>query len=278
MLSNPGVGPNATIMRWIEDVLLYHFTLRHVPGKTFSVDGLSRRPKYPGDEEYPPVDPELMDKPKSMLFEYPDKDNQVSDWEKWEPLQLEEFADEIDTRGGYLQLVAAEISDFDKELNHARIQEQELRTAIMSQSTGSNIDPVAVLALSKPLLPVDSQEERVEDTQTYLDHRKGSEGEDWDNLLPLVKSWLQNPGTEPQDLKGWDIEKFKKFARQFFFDPKGRLYRRNLEERHKLVVNIDRRMYMLKAAHDALGHRGAYATKMLIQERFWWPGIDGDVQ
>ncbi|KAG6870231.1 hypothetical protein C0992_000651, partial [Termitomyces sp. T32_za158] len=143
MLSNPGVGPNATIMRWIEDVLLYHFTLRHVPGKTFSVDGLSRRPKYPGDEEYPLVDPELMDEPKSMLFEYPDKDNQVSDWEKWEPLQLEEFADEIDTRGGYLQLVAAEISDFDKELNHARIQEQELRTAIMSQSTGSNIDPVA---------------------------------------------------------------------------------------------------------------------------------------
>ncbi|KAG6870658.1 hypothetical protein C0992_012784, partial [Termitomyces sp. T32_za158] len=78
-----------------------------------------------------------MDEPKSMLFEYPDKDNQVSDWEKWEPLQLEEFADEIDTRGGYLQLVAAEISDFDKELNHARTQEQELRTAIMSQSTGS---------------------------------------------------------------------------------------------------------------------------------------------
>ncbi|KAG6874433.1 hypothetical protein C0993_000592, partial [Termitomyces sp. T159_Od127] len=93
-------------------------------GKTFSVDGLSRHPKYPGDEEYPPVDPELMDEPKSMLFDYPDKDNQVPGWEKWEPLQLEEFADEIDTRGGYLQLVATTVSDFDKELHHARTQEE----------------------------------------------------------------------------------------------------------------------------------------------------------
>ena len=76
-LSNPGVGPNATIMRWIEDVLLYHFTLRHVPGRTFSVDGLSRRHKQDGDEEYSPVNPELMDEPKFMNFEYPDKDNKV---------------------------------------------------------------------------------------------------------------------------------------------------------------------------------------------------------
>ncbi|KNZ79487.1 hypothetical protein J132_09601 [Termitomyces sp. J132] len=50
MLSNPGVGLNATIMRWIEDVLLYHFTLRHVPGKNFGVDGLFRRHRQPGDE------------------------------------------------------------------------------------------------------------------------------------------------------------------------------------------------------------------------------------
>ncbi|KAG6873967.1 hypothetical protein C0993_000919, partial [Termitomyces sp. T159_Od127] len=207
-------------MRWIEDVLLYHFTLRHVPGKTFSVDGLSRHPKYPGDEEYPPVDPELMDEPKSMLFEYPDKDNQVPGWEKWEPLQLEEFADEVDTRGGYLQSVATTVSDFDKELNHARTQEEELRMAIRNHSTGSNIDPVAVLALSRPLLPKDSKEDGEEDIQTYLDHWKGSEGEDWDNLLPLVRKWLQDPGIELKDLKGWDIEKFKKFARQFLFEQK----------------------------------------------------------
>ena len=35
---------------------------------------------------------------------------------------------------------------------------------------------------------------------------------------------------------------------------------------------------MLRSAHDVLGHRGAYATKMLILERFWWPEIDADVR
>ncbi|KNZ77665.1 hypothetical protein J132_04484 [Termitomyces sp. J132] len=69
MLSNPGVGPNATIIRWIEDVLLYHFTLRHVPGKTFSVDGLSRRLKQLGDEEYLPVNFEQeLDRARQALF------------------------------------------------------------------------------------------------------------------------------------------------------------------------------------------------------------------
>ena len=30
-------------------------------------------------------------------------------------------------------------------------------------------------------------------------------------------------------------------------------------------------MRMLASAHDSLGHRGAYATKMLIAKCFWWP-------
>jgi hypothetical protein len=41
MLNNPEMGPNATINRWIENVLFYHFELRHVAGKTFAADGLS---------------------------------------------------------------------------------------------------------------------------------------------------------------------------------------------------------------------------------------------
>ena len=52
-------------------------------------------------------------------------------WEEGEPLELEEFADQIDTRGGYLNMMATEISDFGKELCQARAQEQELRTAVM---------------------------------------------------------------------------------------------------------------------------------------------------
>ena len=66
---------------------------------------------------------------------------------------MEKFADEIDTRGGYL--VAETVEDFARELQEARNREGELREAVDSQVQAGKVrlDPVAVLALSTPLLP-----------------------------------------------------------------------------------------------------------------------------
>src|ERR1700742_1379849 len=36
-------------------------------------------------------------------------------------------------------------------------------------------------------------------------------------------------------------------------------------------------MYMMKASHDALGHKGVYSTKSIIELRFWWPEMDRDI-
>ena len=33
---------------------MFHFTIKHVAGKSFGPDGLSRREVQPGDKEYPP--------------------------------------------------------------------------------------------------------------------------------------------------------------------------------------------------------------------------------
>ena len=41
MLKNPGMGHNTTINRWIDKILMFHFKLQHVQGKTFAADGLS---------------------------------------------------------------------------------------------------------------------------------------------------------------------------------------------------------------------------------------------
>src|SRR6266700_5506451 len=43
------------------------------------------------------------------------------------------------------------------------------------------------------------------------------------------------------------------------------------------VVEKEHRMYMLKSAHDSLGHRGIYSTAELLKQRFWWPDIEQDV-
>ena len=94
MLTNPSIAPNATINRWIEQILMFHFTLRHCPGKTFRPDGLSRRDPQKGDVKYP-VAEDWVDKPAGLAgIEYPEEPYE-------EPLDTTEFKDQIDYRGGY---------------------------------------------------------------------------------------------------------------------------------------------------------------------------------
>ncbi|KAJ7711105.1 hypothetical protein B0H16DRAFT_1745403 [Mycena metata] len=96
MLTNPGMGPNTTINRWIEQILMFQFKIKHVRGLTFSPDGLSRRRKQEGDPEY--LNPEVGydDNP-------PPEDHE--DWEKDipQPWDFEDFKAKIDVRGGYAQ-------------------------------------------------------------------------------------------------------------------------------------------------------------------------------
>jgi hypothetical protein len=56
MLRNPDIAPSASINRWIVSILMFHFTLVHVPGTHHGPDGLSRRRPQPGDEIEPEDD------------------------------------------------------------------------------------------------------------------------------------------------------------------------------------------------------------------------------
>ena len=51
MLSNPDIAPSASINRWIISILMFHFTLVHVPGERHGPDGLSRRVRQPEDSD-----------------------------------------------------------------------------------------------------------------------------------------------------------------------------------------------------------------------------------
>jgi hypothetical protein len=76
-----------------------------------------------------------------------------------------------------------------------------------------------------------------------------------------------------------DDQEYRAFMRysSHFFLKGGRMYRKSIGTAHQLVVDKDHRMYMMRAAHDSLGHRGAFATRELIALRFWWPGFEADV-
>lgn len=56
MLKNPDLAPSASINRWIVSILMFHFTLVHVPGTHHGPDGLSRRRPQPDDEDEPEDD------------------------------------------------------------------------------------------------------------------------------------------------------------------------------------------------------------------------------
>src|SRR5271156_3594221 len=87
--------------------------MRHVSGKTFGPDGLSRRDKQKGDEEFPEdEDSGKINEPPKMMIE---EGAEI-------PLELEDFKNEIDNRKGYLQDLAKSVRCFSKELEMAQYQ------------------------------------------------------------------------------------------------------------------------------------------------------------
>ena len=53
MLSNPDIAPSVSINCWILFILMFHFTLVHVPGVQYRPVSLSRHRPQPGDEAEP---------------------------------------------------------------------------------------------------------------------------------------------------------------------------------------------------------------------------------
>lgn len=62
-----------------------------------------------------------------------------------------------------------------------------------------------------------------------------------------------------------------------YFLQRGRLYRRRENGLHQLVVKKEDRGVVLAACHDKLGHKGVEATGRMVAHRFWWKGVDTDV-
>ena len=272
MLKNPGMGPNATINRWIEKILMFHFKLKHVPGERFAPDGLSRRDPHPGDEVFPNSE-EGYDQNE------PPEDHEDVDPDGPQPLELDEFKHLIDTRGGYLHMGAEAtcVDDFRQELETTyEMEGKAFEICRKAYQDGGVLMPQYV-QISAPVIP---------DLETkWLDKKEEAYGEEHrteamkkqDNKLPLIKEWLKDPLIRPRGMNDDDeYRSFMRYASHFFLKG-GRMYRKSIGTSHQLVVDKNFRMYMMRAAHDSLGHRGIYATKELIALRFWWPGLDADV-
>ena len=285
MLSNPGMGPNATINRWIEEILMFHFTLKHVQGLTFAADGLSRRKPQPGDEECP--------NPDEGLDEYePPENHEDWDYNIPQPLDFDEFKDTIDTRGGYSQQVVEELTEpvfqlassvysFQRECidmhRECKLEEMVIKEAYKVEKLEMPQYLMSQHRKDEPLLPDEAFKFDPTKKEPYPEDHRTESGKNQDARLSKVKQWLKNPMERPSGIPKEQYRKFRRYATKFFVDKKDRLYRKGPNGTHKLVIGKSNRMYMLRASHDSLGHRGIYATTNMIGLRFWWPEYERDV-
>lgn len=216
MLQNPDIAPSASINRWIMAILTFHFHLVHIPGTSHGPDGLSRRPRQPGDVDEPEDD----------------------------------FDDWIDRVHGFIHLV----------LPSPCIPRRPQIEAFIDIISDANPDPAE---LDEP--PATSYTDvPCSDLAIRNDYR-----------LELVRQWHKDL-KRPPHMNSGEFVGFLKYCFLFFIDA-DRLWRKDPQGAHKLVVDMEDRLRILRSCHDEVGHRGTHATHVLAGERFWWPFIKTDV-
>ena len=227
MINNPDIQPSATINRWIAGILLFHFKLRHVPGKDHaSADGLSRRPQAPED---------------------PVEDDDHEDW--------------IDKSYAF----GVELLNWTQSSrNSGEEQPRTEKTYRHHQYYDSNrLD-------EWPTIFVGSL------TQDQVEIPRSDRAKARDDEIIQIRKFLEDPDkiSRPNDK---EFKRFIQSATKFFVN-KNQLWRKDHHGKHKLVIPNDRRLDLIRQAHDDLGHKGIFTVRNRLLERFWWPNLDQDVK
>lgn len=94
--------------------------------------------------------------------------------------------------------------------------------------------------------------------------------------LESVRRFLHSP-ERPSDMSDLEFKRLVRSASDFFIQD-DQLWRKDRQGKHKLVISSDKRLHLLKQAHDDLGHKGIFTVRLRLLERFWWPHLDDDVK
>ena len=236
MLDHPDIAPSASINRWIVSILMFQFTLVHVPGTHHGPDGLSRRKPQADDEEEP-----------------------EDDFEDW-----------IDQVYGFMHMI--------NPTPTRQIRQQALLPT----------PPIACYAIGSTRDRSEEPEEHpdattdlpLQPTLSYQDVPRSPGVVAIDNKLWIVQYWLKHlryPSVLPH-LSDSEYKTFVRYCTEFFLSPNDEtLWRKDPKGNHKVVIPEERRLFLITAAHDDVGHHGFFATNALLSERYWWPGLPHDV-
>lgn len=251
MLSNVDSLANANLQRWAEEILMFHFTLEHVPGKVHGPDGLSRRPPSDQDEILPR--PPLDDTEDILpTFIYEENENLK---EEDKPLPFEVFKDHIDTRTGYMQWVA--IDEF---------QETEWPPDLRDQRTAATCCAAAVVGIEDWL-----------EIEEFPQLARTDREQQWDKLLPHLQPLLEDEEYKARALSTTERTQLEHWSKNFFVR-KDKLYKTHDQGAHQRVLSVQQRVPIVRLLHDRNGHKGQYSLYHQVCMRFWWPGMNTDIQ
>ena len=261
MLNNPGKMPNATINHWVDYICTnFFFEIVRKKGKTFGPDRLSRRKWYPGD----PAPEDFKDGTDDGTGEITWRKRDLQDED---PLELGEFYKEIDSREGFCQRVLERDGGLELEQQLAK--------------DGHHAAKADLSAVYLDLEPIErrADSEARERESEYDDNRRSGQAKRLEERLVRVRELLVNRGASRLETLLAEQASLVHSASYYWLDKSnGRLYKKNADSNTLLlVVAEDERMQLLKACHDEMGYRRAYATRRLLQQRFWWPDMEEDV-
>ncbi|KAJ8463434.1 hypothetical protein ONZ45_g17581 [Pleurotus djamor] len=97
-----------------------------------------------------------------------------------------------------------------------------------------------------------------------------------DKRIQLVDSYLRT-GSLPPGLEKGHLSKFTRLLVHFFVRD-GKLWRKNTQRHPQVYIPEQRRLPLIRYAHDSLGHKGIFVIRTRLLDRFWWPMLDADVR
>ncbi|KIK12763.1 hypothetical protein PISMIDRAFT_18496 [Pisolithus microcarpus 441] len=97
-----------------------------------------------------------------------------------------------------------------------------------------------------------------------------------DERLEVVKEFLETK-KPPDGLEEKELESLVQLATRYFVKG-GELWRKEPQGRHQLVVHRHKWLSIIHQAHNELGHKGIFSTRIRLLTRFWWPMLEQDVR
>ncbi|KAG6883995.1 hypothetical protein C0993_002230 [Termitomyces sp. T159_Od127] len=225
--------------QWVVAILMFHFELVHVKGTFHRPNGLSRRPRQPGDPK-----PDLSN------------DDEFSDW--------------VDRLHGFIHLIQLPI-----RLLRPDTPTNTLLHPIVpyTPTPFPTIDTFYTKDLNtytqQPAVQIVEEPQPLREDSSKLTYDvvpRSAKAAKEDHCLDLMRQWMDDLKCPPQ-LTDDEYKSFIRYATNFFLSD-NRLWHQNKDGAHKLVVKKNGCLQILHAMHDELGHCGLYTTRATLLERF----------